>query len=54
MRVLVSGCDLGLVPVSFKDFRKLARRLKLRYLSMEEGSWIEVEGNEDTMQTLQR
>lgn len=54
MRVLVCGSDLGVVCMRFKDFRKLARRLKLKYRSLEEGSWIEVEGNEDTVETLQR
>ena len=54
MRVLVGRCDLGTVYVNFKDFRKIARRLKLKYRSLEEGTWVEVDGNEDTAKTLQR
>lgn len=48
MRVKYNDVWLGEFPIPFRDFRKLAVKLKLKYMSLDEGGWVEVWGKEDS------
>lgn len=42
-----NGTDFGVFYISFKHFRKFARKHRLKYVSLSEGEWLEVWGEED-------
>ncbi len=47
MEIKYNGVPLGSVLLPFRQFRKLAYLLKLRYVSLDEGAVIDCWGKED-------